>query len=279
MSCRLLLATALLAVAAPALARDCDHRTEFKLDLEARDATGFSLKAGSGKLDVRGIEGADSVRVIGTACASHADTLEEMSLVDLSRGGSLSVATEIPKNGGGWFGRHYAYIDLEVEVPVGLALEIEDGSGEIIASRVGPIRIRDGSGAIRVEDARGDVDIHDGSGEIELRTVSGNVTLQDGSGEIDIDGVDGGVLVREDGSGAIGIREVSRDVIIEDDGSGGIDIRNVAGNVRVDADGSGGIEVQDIGGDFEVGRDGSGGIRHSRVEGRVRVPGDDSHLK
>lgn len=93
-------------------------------------------------------------------------------------------------------------------MPSGLALDIEDGSGEIEISGVGATRIDDGSGSIDVRDVDGD--LTDGSGEIEVRDVR----------------------IREDGSGSIRAVEVSGDFIVDRDGSGGISVDRIGGRVE-----------------------------------------------
>ncbi len=82
-------------------------------------------------------------------------------------------------------------IGLEVQLPEGMSLNVDDGSG-----------------SISVIDAGGDVSIIDGSGSITVRGVRGSVTIDDGSGGFDVADVDGDVLILEAGSGSVKIREV-----------------------------------------------------------------------
>lgn len=258
-----------------ALGADCRYERELSLDMDPSNRQHFEIQAEAGRLEIRGSDSADTVRIRARACTSDEDMLDRMSLDDSASGDALRVVTRMPDADGGWWDREYAYMDVEVTVPSWLAVEAEDGSGETFVTGVARLKMRDGSGELTVENIAGDVEIRDGSGEVDLRNVTGNVRIEDGSGEIRMRGIDGSVTVEEDGSGEIDIDTVGVDVIIESDGSGPIDISNVAGNVRIGRDGSGSIDVRDVAGDFEVGSDGSGGIRYSRVQGRVRIPGKE----
>ena len=239
-------------VAGSALGDDCDFTA---LREETVDAAGIELieiDASAGYLRVVGEDGAGEVRARGEACASSESLLEEVRLVARRSGDRLRIIAEIPDS---TWGRSTARLDLDLEVPAGIPLEIEDGSGSIEVRHVASVEIEDGSGEIEVEDVTGDLRITDGSGEIEVAGVTGQVRIEDGSGEIDLRRV-GSVLIDEDGSGEIEIVEVAGDVMIRSDGSGSISVREVEG-------------------DFTVRRDGSGGIRHEAVAGLVDVPVDD----
>ena len=245
-----ILAAALL-VALPALGDDCDHTAPREDSVDAGGVELIEIDAAAGSLRVVGRAGADVVQVRGEACASSESLLADIQLTVRRSGDRVRIVAEMPNN---TWGRSTARLDLDIEVPAGVAVKIDDGSGSIEVRGIGSLDIEDGSGAIEVEDIEGDLRIEDGSGEIEATRVAGEVRI-------------------EDGSGAIELRSVGS-VLIEEDGSGEIDIVEVEGDVMVRSDGSGSISVRDVGGDFTVRRDGSGGIRHDRVAGRVRVPDD-----
>lgn len=271
----LLFCATTLILTAPVLADECRYERNLSLDMNASDASELRINAGAGSLEIVGVDGLDAIRAEGIACASDEELLDEMALLDRRSGDRLELSTEIPENhGSSWWGNHYARIDLRVEVPTSLYLDVRDGSGRADVRHVGSLSIVDGSGELNIDDVAGDVTVRDGSGSLDLRTISGNVTLRDGSGSIDVSDVEGMVLVEEDGSGSITIRHVGRDVTIENDGSGSIEIDNVVGDVRVGRDGSGGIDVRDVAGNFEVRSDGSGGVSYSGVRGDVRIPSD-----
>jgi hypothetical protein len=232
-----LIAVAALAVAtgAAAQSRDpCRYEAERSANLEAGGSDRLVLIARAGSLRVEGRSGLTRVQVRGHACASSEDLLEQLQLESGRTGGVVRV--EVPEiDDDDWnVGRErYARLDLVIEVPEGMAAEVEDGSGEAVLRGLGRLRIVDGSGELTIEDVAGDLDIEDGSGEITIRGVQGDVTVDDGSGEVDV--------------------------------------ARVTGSVRI-ADGSGSITVDDVSGDLTVRDDGSGSIRHSGVRGRVDVP-------
>ncbi len=257
----------------PALADgDCRFSAPREATLDAAGASLLVLSAEAGSLRIEGKEGLSQVLVRGTACASSEGDLDEITLETGRDGDRLRVEAKTPNGDDGWGWNRYARLDLAVEVPTDLALEVSDGSGSIEVERTDSIVIRDGSGSIEIREVTGSVQIVDGSGEIEIRGVRGDVTLTDGSGEIDVRDVEGRVVVEEDGSGSILIADVRGDVVIDEDGSGGIEIERVGGGVRIRSDGSGGIRVVDVTGGFTVEDDGSGGISFDRVGGAVRIP-------
>jgi hypothetical protein len=234
---------------------ECRYEAERTVQMDASAARRLLLDAGSGDLKVVGVDGLKEVRAAGHACASDEDYLEDLQVTLEDHAGRLALQTHYPDHRGiGWRGNDYARIDLTVEVPKGMAVDLNDSSGDLEVSGTGALNIEDSSGSIRVRD------------------VGGPVNIDDSSGEIDVSGVEGDVNV-EDGSGGISIRDVQGSVRL-DDGSGGIDVAGVGRNVTVADDGSGSIEVRDVKGDFTVRSDGSGGILYSGVQGTVSIPRD-----
>lgn len=266
------------------VAGDCDHSAPREATLAAGGATRLVIDTGAGSLTVHGVDGLEEVRATGTACASRAEYLDDIRVTGERRGDTLYLKAEYPERVSG-----QASLDLSVELPAGLdvsiddgsgsievdavgSLEIEDGSGDIeVRSIAGDLRIKDGSGGIDVNDVRGGVDLDDGSGEIEVLGVGGSLRVDDGSGEMTLTGIGGSVRV-SDGSGGFVVRDVDGDVIVEDDGSGDMEIAGVGGSVTVEEDGSGSIRIHDVEGDCTVRRDGSGGIDVDNVRGRVSLP-------
>lgn len=263
----------LLAGSAAAAEADCAFERTLSRDVDASAVATLRLAAGAGALEVVGVEGASMIRVRGRACASSQRLLDEIDLREDRGDGWLAIATAIPEAGWAWFGSGYARLDLTVDVPARLALQVVDGSGPSRFSGIGPLELDDGSGEVHIEAAAGDLVIDDGSGALTLLAIRGDVFIVDGSGPIVIDGVEGRVTIEEDGSGEIDIRNVEGDVRIDEDGSGAILVREAGGDVRIGDDGSGDIDVRGVGGSLEVGREGSGSVRYERIQGAVDVPG------
>lgn len=195
-------------------------------------------------------------------------------------------------------GRQRPFSHLEVKVPDGINLEIQDFRGDvIIAHMTADIELRTGAGPVQINAINGDLDLTDGSGPIEIDDITGNVVIKDGSGKIDARDI-GGHLTIHDGSGSILVDTVGRNLDIRDgsgkirviaieqdadiaDGSGEITVMGVGGTLTL-SDGSGDIDVRDITRDVIVRRGGSGRFDVRNIggqvinEGRSRRGRDDS---
>lgn len=276
----------------------CRYRADRAAEASMEGVRRVVVEVGAGSLDIRGESRRQRMQASGVACASDKRQLEQLQIYVERKGSTLVVSTSPPwsiLNPTTWSndagdGR----VDISIKVPEGMALEVDDGSGDAYISNVGALEMNDGSGSLRIEDIQGSVELVDGSGDVAIARVRGAVSLKDGSGEIDIKQVDGEVEIIDDGSGGLVILDVQDNVEIVNDGSGDIRIERVSGSVDigndgsgeihisrvqrdvvVGNDGSGAIVVQDIGGDFTVRQDGSGGIRYERVGGRASLPANN----
>ncbi|HUF50013.1 MAG TPA: DUF4097 family beta strand repeat-containing protein [Longimicrobiales bacterium] len=239
----------LLAAPLGAQFRDrCSHERELANNVAVSADALARIEAGAGSLTVRGVAGLREARVRGSACATTAALLDQVSIAVVREGSGVRIRTLFPER---TLRNEQARIDLVIEVPAGMDAEIQDGSGSMEISGLGRVHIDDGSGDITVRDTRGALTIDDGSGDITLADIGGAITIDDGSGSIDIRGAGGNVEI--------------------EDGSGGITIRDVHGSVRI-ADSSGSIDVRVVRGDFMVSRNGSGSISHRDIAGRVELP-------
>jgi len=138
-----------------------------------------------------------------------------------------------------------ARINLTIEVPPGVDVFIDDGSGPIhVQYFSGHLDIKDDSGRITIENAVGNIRIADGSGNIILENIAGNVEIKDGSGSIDVNQVKGDVRVT-DGSGTISVQYVDGNVSLTDE-SGTIDINDISGNVLMRRTGSGELNIERV---------------------------------
>jgi len=231
----------------------CAYEAERRVALDASAGEWLRVSAGSGELSVQGREGLSRVQAVARACASDEEALQALTLTLERIDRDVVLSAHYPDRSRGW-DNDYARLDMIVEVPLHMAVDIDDSSGSMEVGGTGETRIDDSSGSILVRQVEGPLWIDDSSGEIDVRGVRGDVEIEDGSGEVDVTDVGGTVHVR-DGSGSISVFEVERDVVI-------------------DSDGSGSISVRDVRGDFRVGRDGSGGIRYSGISGQVDIPRD-----
>jgi len=246
--------------AQPALAdlpwsNDCkyDKNIEVKLDVHASER--LAIVALAGTLNVKGHSDPDQVIVRGHACASKEALLDEVR-IETSGGESALVEVHLPDTYGGWslVGKSYAFLDLELDVPEGLYLDIRDSSGSMDLAGIGSARIRDSSGSMEIADAAGPLSVEDSSGSISFDRIRGDVTIEaDSSGSISGRDIKGSVLVKRDSSGSIRFSDVSGDFVVERDSSGS-------------------IAASGIGGDFVVLKDGSGGIHSDNVAGEISLP-------
>ena len=225
--------------------------------VNAAGARLIRISARAGYLNVTGRSGLTQVRVTGVARASSRGILDEIRLQAERQGDEVVIRVITPdSNNSLWDlfrGNYNQQLDLDIEVPINIPLDVADGSGEVKIRGTGAVSLDDGSGDLEVSGVTGNVRIHDGSGNIVVRGVGGDVEVDDGSGNIDADNVTGNFT-------------------IGDDGSGSVDVSGIGGTMRIDSKGSGSVSVNRVGGDFIVDHKGSGSIDYNTVKGRVSVP-------
>ena len=239
---RLPLASLVLAAALPAAALAQDYDAPRTATVNASGATLVRIEARAGNLRVTGRTDITEVRVRGTARSSSRGILEDIKLEATRTGNEVTVRAVIPEFRDSGWNNDQALLDLVIETPAKLPLDIDDTSGDMtIESVSAKVRIEDNSGNIRVRDT-GDIWISDSSGGIDIRGVKGSVD-------------------------------------IDEDSSGEIEVYDVTGSVHVGRDSSGSIDVSIVGGDFVVERDGSGSIDYDGVKGKVDVPSKDRHRR
>lgn len=207
-----------------------------KLNLAAGGIDKLEVDCGSGSLSISGKAGLDEIRVIaeieldGVREGDVDDFIDRNVTLRLEKRGNRAFLESKVDNS--FFSNRNAVINLTVEVPQPMALDINDGSGSIeIRDIEGDVILDDGSGSLTIERVRGRVEVEDGSGSIEIDDVEGDLEVDDGSGSLTIRRITGSVEVT-DGSGSITIDTVSKDVYIRESGSGGMSIDNVSGKVR-----------------------------------------------
>ncbi len=245
---------AIVPAGASAQWRDDAYTSPRNAVVDASGAKRVEIEASAGFLRVKGVSGSEA-KVTGVAKASSQRLLSGIRLIAERRGEVVFIKADIEEHDNGWGHDYFRALDLTIEVPSTIALEITDGSGEIEISGTAGVRLKDGSGAVELSNIDGPVEIADGSGEIHLRNIRGNVEVDDGSGEIIARGITG-------------------NFIVDDDGSGSIDAYDVSGSFTVRNDGSGSIMADGVGGDLTVNRKGSGSVTHHNVKGSVRIPDD-----
>lgn len=205
-------------------------------DVSASGAKSVRIEAAGGILRVEGRSGINEVRIRGTARADRTSRLDAIKLIAERRGDEVFIKADMPEwRDRDWHDRDHEFValDLVIEVPSSLKLDVSDGSGEAEFNNTGSIELGDGSGEIKIRNARGDVRVSDGSGSIIIEGVEGSVRVNDGSGSISARNVTGNFVVTTDGSGNIDVERVTGDFVVENDGSGGISYDTVKGSVRI----------------------------------------------
>ena len=227
-----------------------------QLTLPAADIYELRIFCGAGALYLTNADWQDSIRVwaeIETENQIQLDNqefAEKYVVLSLERNGPRAILKSALKKNllnsvGQLLNPVEAKIDLTIEIPEGIDLFIDDGSGPIhIQHFKGHLVVKDGSGAITLEDVTGSVTVSDGSGKILMEGIRGNVEVKDGSGSIEIDKIRGDVRVT-DGSGEISIQHVDGYVTVMDE-SGEININDISGNVMIRSSGSGEVNVERV---------------------------------
>ena len=249
------IAAAMLVAAVPHVGAQgsATHRTLLSERASSVGVRLVRIEARAGSLRVEGRLGNPEIYAAGTARASSRELLERIKLKTERHGDVVDVIVEIPEAEGYDDDHEYAALDLTVELPETIALDVVDGSGDLEIKNVGPLELVDGSGEATIDRVRGRLRVRDGSGELRIQDVRGDVQL-------------------EDGSGGIRLRTIGGSVTVTRDGSGEIEAVDVTGSVRIQSKGSGSVEVERVGGDFVVDRKGTGSIQFRDVKGRVTIP-------
>ena len=233
----------------PVLALSATFVQTKQMALPAGEIYELQVHCGAGSLHIINAEGQNTIRVFAEIEAENLNKSDYQGLVEknvvlsLDRKGHRAILKSDLK---GTF-RHpvEARINLTIEVPGGIDVHIDDGSGPIhIQYFSGRLDIKDDSGLLTVEKVVGNVKVADGSGKIIMEDIQGNIEIRDGSGDIDVNKIRGNVRVT-DGSGPISIQYVEGNVTVTD-GSGTIDINDIAGNVLIREPGTGELNVERV---------------------------------
>lgn len=288
---RALLVAALL-LPASAFARDCEHREERQHDLDFNGIRHLVIDVGANELKLEAAADGDG-KLQALACASSPEHLAELRLHADRQGDTLNLRID----GGslnvqfslfGFEHRRYAWLQMQVRIPEGIAVRTRIGSGEASLRHIESLDVELGSGEVEVVDSgtvalrvgSGDALLHDLRGPLRLSVGSGDVTLDGaasldvdsiGSGDVDARRIGGEVRVASIGSGDFELREASGPVWIGSIGSGDARIERTEGEVVVDRVGSGDLIVREASG-LRVLDKGSGSIAYGNIDGVVELP-------
>lgn len=233
---------------------NCKYEKNIEQELDLTGSEVLIILAAAGDLDIEGTRDVSTATIRGRVCVSEEEWLAE-SRIDVLAGQQAEIVVQLPEISDSWslLGQTYAYIDLEIEVPNGVRLDIKDSSGDVEIAAVDSVHIKDSSGDILIEDIGGSVTLSDSSGDIVLSDIEGDVTVEsDSSGDIRGRDVEGSVLIIRDSSGDIRFTDIGRDFTVERDSSGDITAKNVGGDFTVLADSSGDVTATKVSGDIQT---------------------------
>ena len=230
-----------------------------ELKLNSDNLEGFYADTASGYLKITGNDEIDQIIVKATIRIDTKSSFDDEDaenyikdklVLKLSESGSKGKLLVKFESNGFNFSNLNRQVDLDIQMPSNLFLDVEDGSGFITINNMKKgVVIDDGSGSIELTDSNGKISIKDGSGSVMVKQVEGDISIDDGSGSIDVSVVKGNIDI-EDGSGSIEISDITGSVRI-DDGSGSIDVSRVSNDFTLIDDGSGSVHLSGIDGDIQ----------------------------
>lgn len=240
---------ALIALLCPAVAAasNCEHSQDRSLTLDLTGIQTVRIEIGANELRLAP-SGAAGARFGARACASSPGLFGQLVLEQRREGDRLVIVAKRDGYSVGWIRAKYAYLEIDAQLPAGLAYEVKVGSGDAIVSGLGSLRADVGSGDLEVRDISGLFEVEVGSGDVLAENVGELRVSSVGSGDLEANGVRGDVLIRDIGSGDVDLRRVGGNVEISSIGSGDADIDEVAGDLRVVRVGSGDVSPRRIGG-------------------------------
>src|SRR6185503_17619990 len=115
-------------LARPLAADDCRYQAPREERIDAAGLKTLHVIARAGSLRIEGRAGAATVEVHGTACAGRSSSLEQIRL-RIDRSGATATVEALLPESFSWRDDYGERLDLVLEVPAGLALDVEDGSG------------------------------------------------------------------------------------------------------------------------------------------------------
>jgi len=253
------LALALALAPLAAHATECRFEAPRNASFDLAGVRTIVVEVGHHDVHLEGSAGATAAQVRGRACASSQERLAPLQLAQRREGDRLvvSASDDHGANHFSFFGiSSYAYLELHLTVPAGIAVEMDVGSGDAHVANVASLKSEVGSGDLDVKGVRGAFEAKVHSGDIRAEDVGTTHVASVGSGDFSVDRVRGNIA-------------------IDSIGSGDANLRAIGGSVEVGSVGSGDLHVNGVARDLHVAHVGSGDVEHVAVAGKVNVPKDD----
>lgn len=248
----------------------CEHSKPIAQELDLAGVNKVMFEVGAYDLEVNAAAGRQG-SLAGRACASSADRLAQLEVVQVRDGDTLRVSLRrVAPRAELNFGRSYSGLYVTGTVPNDVLVQLKVGSGD--ASVTGPrsLSVDLGSGDVAAHDIAQRVTAAVGSGDLEINGAGALKVLSVGSGDIEARNIRGDVEVGSIGSGDLEVDGAAGNVSISSIGSGDASLRRIGGQVRVESIGSGNLDVRGARA-LTVGSVGSGDVRHRDV-GQVSLP-------
>jgi hypothetical protein len=236
---KLILATAMLALAIPALASEAT----FERTLTVSGRVELSVATGSGGIKLTHGSG-DHVHIFARVKSNWGENDDRVR--EIAANPPIEQTGNIIRIGTHHENLHNISIEYEIEAPADAFLDAATGSGSINDDGIGDnAKLTTGSGSIHATGLRGGFTVNTGSGDIYAeQTGQGEVKAETGSGTVELKGVHGG-LRAQTGSGEI---KVSGSPVADwklETGSGSIEVWPGGGGFTLDAStGSGSISTE-----------------------------------
>ena len=173
------------------------------------------------------------------------------------------ISVIMPKNKGGFFGRK-GQVRAKITIPHESSLKIDTGSADLEArGRFAQANVNSGSGDIEIEQiASGDLKA--GSGDVDVENVVASVKVKTGSGDVKLGPIGGSGDIMA-GSGDVVLDAVEGSLKVKT-GSGDVVVK--AGGERVDAmDGAGDLLIQHVNRGEVLAKTGSGDVTIGVAQG------------
>jgi hypothetical protein len=171
---------------------DDDYVASREATVSVAGATRARVIARAGTLVIQGRKDLREIRARGTARSSNKKILHAIELTAVRVGDAVEVRVEMPETG--W--RDRATLDLVVEIPADLPLDVEDSDGDATIRGVASVDVQDGPGTLDVDDVAGGVRIADGTGDIRVARVGRDLVVSnDDGGDITYSDVRGTITI------------------------------------------------------------------------------------
>lgn len=237
----------------------CEWSAVDTTTVEAAGLRRLKLRIPAGDVRIAGRPDLGQVQVVARRCGSRAELFDALALDVRRTDAELDAGFVLPTH---LFSRTQgstARIDVMIEVPTHLLVEVENALGDIEVSNVHSVRIADSLDDIRVVRIARDVYVRAGPGDVTVADVNGSAFLTQSVGRLFVEGVGGDVTLAKGHTGPVEIRRARANVTIRD---------GQAGDVRVDG----------VDGDLFLGRMTEGRLHAENVLGRI-ITMDSTHSR